>query len=45
MNEEEYYQWVKDARHCLAVKYNSDEIEVIMDWFGMLKGNLVCILG
>lgn len=41
MNEQEWKQWLLDARACLICthKYSDTEISTIIDWFKHIKGS------
>lgn len=41
MNEQEWKQWLLDARACLICtnKYSSAEISTIIDWFYHIRGS------
>ena len=39
MDQEEYKKWENDAKHCLSVKYNQEEIGRILEWFRSIKAS------
>lgn len=39
MDMEEYKKWLKDAAICLAVKYTSEEAQIIISWFVNIRGS------